>query len=148
MAQRGGGVQAHLRLSDSAISSNLIGRGRADMILGMEPLECLRQVDYLGPTGVLIISAEPYRNIPDYPEDEELKQLLAQVGNSHLVPTEKLARQAGSVRTANMVLIGVASPFLPVNTDSIEKAVRLIFASKGEEAIENNLRAMRLGMQR
>ena len=47
MAQRGGAVQAHLRLSDRRIVSDLIGRASADMILSMEPIESLRYLEYL-----------------------------------------------------------------------------------------------------
>ena len=47
MSQRGGGVQAHLRLSDKPISSDLIPSGKADMILSMEPLESLRYLQWL-----------------------------------------------------------------------------------------------------
>ena len=42
MSQRGGGVSAHLRLSDGEIASDLIPLGKADMILAMEPMESLR----------------------------------------------------------------------------------------------------------
>ena len=46
MAQRGGAVQSHMRLSDGTIWSDLIPKGEADMILSVEPLEALRYFDY------------------------------------------------------------------------------------------------------
>ena len=55
MAQRGGAVQSHLRLSDGTIWSDLIPKGEADMILSVEPLEALRYFDYLSPGGVVVI---------------------------------------------------------------------------------------------
>ena len=48
MAQRGGSVQAHLRLSDQTIVSDLIGKASADMILSMEPIESLRYLPVQG----------------------------------------------------------------------------------------------------
>ena len=42
MSQRGGAVMSHLRLSDSDISSDLVRKGTANLILGMEPMEVLR----------------------------------------------------------------------------------------------------------
>ena len=48
MSQRGGAVQSHLRLADHELYSDLIPRGRADMILSVEPMEVLRYVEYLG----------------------------------------------------------------------------------------------------
>ena len=47
MAQRGGAVSAHLRLSDSTIRCDLIASGGADMILSMEPVESLRYLPFL-----------------------------------------------------------------------------------------------------
>ena len=54
MAQRGGAVQAHLRLADGPIDSDLIPRGAADMILSLEPVEALRYLPWLAPTGTLV----------------------------------------------------------------------------------------------
>ena len=70
MAQRGGAVQAHLRLSDQPIASDLIPIGAADLILSLEPVESLRYLAYLSPTGTLVTAAEAFVNIPDYPEVE------------------------------------------------------------------------------
>jgi indolepyruvate ferredoxin oxidoreductase beta subunit len=59
MAQRGGAVQANLRLSDQPIASDLIPRGQAHMILSMEPMEGLRYLDYLSPDGTLLTATQP-----------------------------------------------------------------------------------------
>ena len=50
MSQRGGAVFAGVRLSDGAIDSDLIPRGSADLLLGLEPLEALRYVEFLART--------------------------------------------------------------------------------------------------
>ncbi len=65
MSQRGGGVQAHMRISDTAITSDLIPSGGADMILAMEPVESLRYLSFLKPDGILVTAAEPFRTIPN-----------------------------------------------------------------------------------
>ncbi len=147
MAQRGGSVQAHLRLADRPISSDLIARADADMVVGMEPLECLRYLDYLKQEGVLLSAAEPYKNIPDYPDERELRGLVDDVPNARLVNTREAAKQAGSLRAANMVLVGAAAVHLPIQRRSIEEAVRKIFKQKGEKVVAINLEALRLGMQ-
>ena len=54
MAQRGGAVQSHLRISDHPIFSDIIPVGQADMILSMEPMETLRYVSYLAENGVIV----------------------------------------------------------------------------------------------
>ena len=56
MAQRGGAVQSHLRLSQDQIYSDLIPKGAADMLLSVEPLESLRYFDYLSANGILVTS--------------------------------------------------------------------------------------------
>jgi indolepyruvate ferredoxin oxidoreductase beta subunit len=133
MAQRGGAVQAHLRLSDRTISSALVPRGAAEMILGMDPLESLRFLSYLSPAGVLVTAIEPFDNIPDYPPAEELLDASA------------LARQAGSARAANMALVGAASAYLPLERAHLEKAIAELFAGKGPAVVEANLKAFAAG---
>ncbi|HKZ28110.1 MAG TPA: 2-oxoacid:acceptor oxidoreductase family protein, partial [Acidimicrobiia bacterium] len=51
MAQRGGAVLAHLRMAEGPVYSDLIPRGRADLILSLEPMESLRYLEYLSSTG-------------------------------------------------------------------------------------------------
>ncbi len=72
MSQRGGDVQSNLRLSDGEIASDLIAVGTADMILSLEPMEALRYIPYLNKDGWVITSSSPFKNIPNYPEDEAL----------------------------------------------------------------------------
>src|SRR5512136_1595862 len=85
MSQRGGAVQSHLRLSRTPIWSDLIPKGRADLILSVEPLESLRYLDYLAPSGQLVTSSTPYVNIPDYPPLEEVLAELRRSGNTVVV---------------------------------------------------------------
>ncbi len=145
MAQRGGAVQAHLRLSDATIASDLIGRGGADMILSLEPLESLRYLSFLSTKGVLVTAAEPFANIPDYPD---VAKLLAQVRALPLgvvIEAERLANEAGDVQTVNTVMVGAASAFLPLAPGHLEEAVRENFVRKGEALVNMNLAAFRAG---
>ncbi|MGL5272950.1 MAG: 2-oxoacid:acceptor oxidoreductase family protein, partial [Phocaeicola sp.] len=47
MSQRGGDVQSNLRISSTPIYSDLIGKGQADLIISLEPMEALRYIPYL-----------------------------------------------------------------------------------------------------
>src|SRR4030042_2431144 len=105
MAQRGGGVQSHVRLSAEPIFSDLIPRGGADMILSVEPLEALRCRDSRAPTGFVVTSSTPYRNIPDYPELDGILDRLRRVPRHAIVDSEKLAKDAGSSRGQNMAVL-------------------------------------------
>ena len=147
MSQRGGAVVANLRISDQPIASDLIPRGTASMILSMEPLESLRYIDYLSPDGYLITSTNPVVNIPDYPDLDELLQKIRSLPHVKLVDAEKLARQAGSGRATNMVMVGAASSLLPVKMETVEQFIRDIFERKGEKVVEINLKAFRLGRE-
>jgi indolepyruvate ferredoxin oxidoreductase beta subunit len=147
MAQRGGAVLAHLRIADGPVSCDLIGKGDAEMILSMEPLEALRYLDYLKPDGVLITAENPFKNIPDYPDPDELKQKTASVQGSIILDAGALARQAGSSRSVNMVMVGAASKSLPIKAESIEKTITDFFASKGKGVGDINIKAFRLGRE-
>jgi indolepyruvate ferredoxin oxidoreductase beta subunit len=147
MAQRGGAVMATLRLADHEIASDLIPKGTASMILSMEPLESLRYIPYLSSRGTLITSANPVRNIPDYPDLDELLGRIRTLPGAIVLDAEKLARQAGSARATNMVIVGAAMHLLPIKAGTIEAAVRAIFARKGEEVLSTNLKALRAGRE-
>jgi len=147
MAQRGGAVMATLRMADHEIASDLIPRGTASLILSMEPLESLRYIPYLSDRGTLVTSANPVRNIPDYPVLEELLGKIRTLPGAIVLDAEKLARQAGSARAANMVMVGAATHLLPIKAETVEAAVRTIFARKGEEVLNINLNALRAGRE-
>jgi len=145
MAQRGGAVLANLRLSDKPIASDLIPKGSASMILSMEPLESLRYLAYLRPQGALITSTTPVINIPDYPDLEGLLAKIRSIPGAMLVESEKLAKAAGSARASNMVIVGAASHFLPVKTETMERFIESTFKRKGEQVVQVNLKAFRAG---
>ena len=145
MSQRGGAVYANLRLSDAPIYSDLIADGTASMILSMEPLESLRYLHYLKEDGFLITSENPEKNIPDYPDLDELLTRIRSLPNALTIDARKLALEAGSGRATNMVLAGAASHFLPINPQSMEDFIKEIFARKGEKIVDINLKAFALG---
>ena len=64
--------------------------------------------------------------------------------NHVLIDVEALAKQAGSLRTANMVLLGAALPYLGLPKEYIEQGVKDLFASKGEDIINLNLKALNI----
>ena len=77
MSQRGGDVQSNLRLSTEPIYSDLIKQGGADIIISMEPMEALRYLPYLEQNGVVVTSSHPFKNIPNYPDEQELMEILS-----------------------------------------------------------------------
>jgi len=145
MAQRGGAVQSHMRLSDGTIWSDLIPKGGADMILSVEPLEAVRYFDYLRPDGIVVTSSTPYRNIPDYPDVDKVLEAIRKAPRSVVVDSEKLAKEAGTVKAQNIVLLGAASSFLILKEGSLLRTIDALFRGRGLPVLEANLRAFDLG---
>ncbi len=145
MSQRGGAVQSHLRLSRQRIWSDLIPRGEADLILSVEPLEALRYLDYLRPDGMVISSRVPFVNIRDYPDVEILLRKIREAPRHLIIDSEKLAREAGSSRTQNMVLLGAAAGRLMVKEEGLTQFIRTLFERHGENIVAANLKAFALG---
>lgn len=145
MSQRGGGVQAHMRISDKPISSDLVPSGGADMILAMEPIESLRYLSYLKKDGILVTAAEPFVNISDYPDVETIYAAIKKLPGSRIVRAEELAREAGNLKSVNMVLIGAAASALPVSEKALAQSVHDTFAKKDPRLVDINMKALKLG---
>jgi len=112
MSQRGGDVQSNLRLSDSLIYSDLIPYGKADLVISIEPMESLRYLPMLSPTGWVVTNTTPFINIPNYPKEDVLMQTIDKLPRKIAIDADKIAKEAGSARSANMVILGAATPFL------------------------------------
>lgn len=145
MAQRGGAVLAHLRIADRVIPSDLVPQGGADLIISMEVLESLRYTSWLSPTGALVTAAEPLINIPDYPELQEILKTITAFPLYRIVEAVALAKEAGLPRAVNMVMVGAASPFLPIPEETLENTIIAQFVSKDPAIAEANRKAFTLG---
>ena len=145
MSQRGGDVHSDLRISDKEIASDLIPEGKADMILSVEPMESLRYLPMLAPDGWLITNTNPYVNIPDYPEIDQIISEISKVKQHITIDANKIATDIGSKRSANMVILGAAAPFIGLKYESLEKAIHVLFGRKGEDVVNINLKALNEG---
>ncbi|MCD4797212.1 MAG: indolepyruvate oxidoreductase subunit beta [Candidatus Cloacimonetes bacterium] len=145
MSQRGGDVQSHLRISDKEIFSDLIPHGGADLILSVEPMEALRYMPYLTENGWFITNTTPFVNIPDYPDTNKLIDEIKSIKNNVAINADQIAKDLGSSRSMNMVMLGAASLFLDIPYDKLEEGIKFIFGRKGEKVVESNLKAMKAG---
>ena len=145
MSQRGGDVQSNLRLSDKPIASDLIPVGQADLIISLEPMESLRYLPFLKKDGWLVTNEQPFVNIPNYPDLDKVKAEIEKLPNKVILDVEAIAKEIGSSRVANIVMLGAAVPFLGINYDKIADGIRSIFASKSEDIVELNLMALQAG---
>lgn len=147
MSQRGGDVQSHLRISDKPIHSDLIPNGGADLIISVEPMESLRYLPYLSKNGWLITNTNAFFNIPNYPDYEELMKTIKTLNNHISLDADKIAKDIGSPRSMNMVVLGAASNFLDLPYEKLEEGIKIIFGRKGEKIVEANLKAMKTGRE-
>jgi len=148
MSQRGGDVQSNLRLSTSQIHSDLIPLGEADLIISMEPMEALRYIPYLSPSGRIVTSSRPLVNIPSYPEANQLLSALNAVRGTVHADIEELAKGLQAPKSANMMLLGMAAGFMElIEPDVLKKAIETVFASKGEKIVEDNIKSFNYGLE-
>ena len=147
MSQRGGDVSSNMRVSDKPIASDLISKGKADVILSVEPMEALRFVSYLKKDGWLITNSKPFKNIPNYPDIEGIYEEIRKIKNHIIVDADGIAKELKSLRSSNIVMLGAASPFIDMNFESFKNALRTIFGKKGEDVVAKNILALEKGRE-
>ena len=146
MAQRGGCVTGHLRLGERVYSS-LITPGTADVLLAFESVEAARYLHWLRPGGVVVYntvhlnSSTVSAGLDTYPEDIDAR-IAEDWPNVRALDASALAAQAGTVKAANVVMLGAVSSALPFGADAMEAVIR---RSVPPKTIDVNLEAFRLG---
>ena len=147
MSQRGGDVQSNLRLSTEPIWSDLISEAGAELIISMEPMESMRYLSYLSKDGKVVTNSKPFVNIPNYPAEDALQKELDALPSVKL-DIEEVAKDCGNPRGANMVLLGMAAPAIGIlSVEDLRNAIATVFARKGEQVVEANLKAFDAGVK-
>lgn len=131
MAQKGGSVFSHLRLGDG-IFSPMLGEGTADIIIGFEPAETVRSIKYLKDGGWVIVNSHPVMPVTasigasGYSGELMIDHLKGRVKNLIVIDCDKVCREIGSLRAANMVLLGAAirTGAIGISMDEIKQAMR------------------------
>lgn len=145
MAQRGGSVVTHVKISKEGVSSPLIEEGDADVIIAFEELEAYRWLPYLKKGGTMYVNTQQILPMPvilgqaEYPENIE-KTLEEKAGTVKAFDALKIAEECGSVKAVNVVLLGAASKDLPFDEDAwlkvIEENVKPKFIDLNKKAFE------------
>lgn len=145
MAQRGGAVSCHVRISDKPIWSDIIPKGEADYILATEPMEAIRYIEFLGPNGTIITSNQPVKNIA-YPDENAIIAKIKSRPNSVVVDTAKITSELSNPKVSNIAVVGALLKKMGRLDKTIEGSIKKKFASKGEKVVETNIKALEMGM--
>lgn len=146
MAQRGGSVTAQLRYGKK-VYSPLIEPGGADIQVAFEMMEAVRYLPYLHKGSKVVVNTQQIlppavaTGQAEYPDDvlHHLREREIVVVS---VDAFDLAREVGEVRTANVVMVGALSAFLPVDEANFEEIIR---SRVPEKFIDVNLQAFAAG---
>jgi indolepyruvate ferredoxin oxidoreductase beta subunit len=153
-AQRGGAVASHVRIGED-VYSPLLGKGKADLVLALEPLEGLRVgVPYLSADGIAILNTVKQDPVDvkiggelRYPEVDDILAALRAIGTQVVAfDGSALAAEAGSAKVLSAVMLGAAfaSGLFPFDEETILAVLR---ENVPESSIGSNLTAFRLGKE-
>jgi indolepyruvate ferredoxin oxidoreductase beta subunit len=149
MAQRGGCVVSHVRI-DSKNKSPIIPEGKADLIIGFEPSEALRNIEKLSKDGKCIINAHEVKPITASlgSSEYDFKQIIEFFSKNNIdvdfVEAYDLTNGIGAVKALNIFLIGYVSGkgLLPIQKEDIVRTITKIVPDKYQEL---NMKAFELG---
>lgn len=150
MAQRGGAVISNVRIGEKVLAPTVL-EGTADMLLGFEPLETLRNLKFASEKTLVLMNNEAIAppelttRMMNYPSlDEITEKINLFTKNVVVMEAAKLAEKAGSILTRNIVLIGglAATGEMPVQIESLKEAMRELVPGKYTEM---NMKAFELG---
>ncbi len=148
MAQRGGSVISQIRFGKQ-VHSPLIKNGSADFVLSLEKLETLRYLHLYNPETKLIVNNLEIVPVTvtsgayEYPRDLD-KILTSTFKYIQFIDAESIAKKVGSIRTANVVLIGALSHYLPLEDELFIEAIR---SSVKPNYIDMNINAFHKGRE-
>lgn len=151
MAQRGGTVVTEFKIGEA--HSPLIEEGAADLMIAFEPTEALRALNKINQESFVIVNSSPIvpftvsLGISEYPElTSVFEELQVKIKNLLIINAEKIAKEAGSIISENMVLLGaaVATPNFPIEKDLVIRSMKENLPPK---SIETNLKAFEMGFE-
>lgn len=125
MSQRGGSVSTVVRFGDE-VASMVADEGCVDVVVAFEAVEALRARPYLKPDGVMFANEEQIVPVSVHIGNAEMPadctERLQEMG-AHLLPAGRIAREAGSPKSTNVVLMGALSTALDFDAASWEQVI-------------------------
>jgi indolepyruvate ferredoxin oxidoreductase beta subunit len=155
MSQRGGSVMSHLRVSETSAWSPLIPRGRADVLIALEPIEAVRVMRTYGNSAVkVLVNTRPIHPVgviagdSEYPPLEKIEGALRELTPYvWMLDATEEASKLGNPILSNIIMIGAISGLnlLPVGMTEFRSVIRDFFSPK---LLEVNRRAFETGKEK
>jgi indolepyruvate ferredoxin oxidoreductase beta subunit len=155
MSQRGGSVMSHLRVSETSAWSPQIPKGRADVLIALEPIEAVRVMRAYGNSGVKVLvntrAIHPVGVIAgdfEYPSLESIEKGLKELTpHVWVLDATEEAMKLGNPILSNIIMIGAVSGLnlLPVGMTEFKSVIRDFFP---EKLLEVNRRAFEIGKEK
>lgn len=148
LAVRGGSVLSQVRWGEK-VASPVVLPGRAEFLLGFEPLEALRGVRYLSPDSTVLVNTHPIPPVSvssgdaSYPALEEIKRVLKGASRqAFFFDATKVAVELGTSRVTNVVMLGAFATQVDVPFEVWKDVIAARVPTKYRDL---NLRAFRAG---
>jgi len=151
LAQREGSVVSHIRIGKE-VHSFITPEGTAQALLSLELLEGVRNIKYLKPKGLAILNDKLlypvtyYTGETVYPDKNWIVSKFREYGAKLIVvKADSLAKKAGDLRSANVVMLGAlaASGALPFSSKFVVEAIKSVVP--GSSVV--NIKAFELGFK-
>ncbi len=149
MSQRGGDVVSQVRYSRGKVASPVIEKGTCDIIVAFEEMEALRNLDYISPSGTVVVNTVRIPSMTvqtgeeKYPKGvvEEIKKVASKVIT---LDASVLAEELGNVKAANVILLGTLIKVMGLTDINWEEIIK-----KNVKAgfVDLNLKALQKGME-
>lgn len=147
MAQRGGSVESHIRIDGKY--GPLIPPGQADLLISFDLLEALRYSHYLKSGGRMVVNrhlvlpTSVFTQKLAAPSEVEIETALKKF-DLCLLDADKMATEAGSPLSQNVVMLGAAARSIPLKPESLLAAVQRLVPKK---TVEINTKAFEMGRE-
>ncbi|MCS7280118.1 MAG: 2-oxoacid:acceptor oxidoreductase family protein [Desulfobacterota bacterium] len=140
MSQRGGSVISQVKIGN--VKSPIVGKGRADILLGFEESEFLRNVSYLKKKGIGIVNTN--KSEIDRKVTDALKERSVRL---YLLDADEIARREGLFLASNMAVLGFLSSLgiEPLTYENLKEAI--IYRLQGK-MLEGNLKVFENGYRK
>ncbi len=151
-SQRGGSVMSHIRISAEKQLSPLIPKGKAQVVVALEPVEALRILTQYGNReSVVLVNTRPIYPVDvtsgneKYPQTEDIRRSLEGLSRKvYYLPATEKALEMGSPILGNMIMLGalLRANLIPLTAEEFRQTLANNFKDR---RLETNLRALEEG---